>query len=204
MRSLAGLREFLLHGPAEGAGARLERWCRGNALGWAFDGDTDDVRLDASITGFDMTHLLDYEEVCAPAAAYLLHRVASVVDGRRFVMSCDEFRAYLLNPMFAAVVDRFLLTVRKNNGMLIPVSYTHLDVYKRQLCNWGQGFDDTALRDRVVLALVDELSQLDTKRGQIGKLALHLIKVEPSDPVNLGARLGAIVRKAQQLPHLVQ
>ena len=119
MRSLAGLREFLLHGPAEGAGARLERWCRGNALGWAFDGDTDEVRLDASITGFDMTHLLDYEEVCAPAAAYLLHRVASVVDGRRFVMSCDEFRAYLLNPMFAAVVDKFLLTVRKNNGMLI-------------------------------------------------------------------------------------
>jgi len=119
MRSLAGLREFLLHGPEEGAGARLERWCRGSALGWAFDGDQDDVRLDASITGFDMTHLLDYEEVCAPAAAYLLHRVASVVDGRRFVMSCDEFRAYLLNPMFAAVVDKFLLTVRKNNGMLI-------------------------------------------------------------------------------------
>jgi type IV secretion system protein VirB4 len=119
MRSLAGLREFLLHAPVEGAGARLERWCRGNALGWAFDGELDEVRLDASITGFDMTHLLDYEEVCAPAAAYLLHRVASMVDGRRFVMSCDEFRAYLLNPMFAAVVDKFLLTVRKNNGMLI-------------------------------------------------------------------------------------
>ena len=119
MRSLAGLREFLMHGPAEGAGARLERWCRGAALGWAFDGDVDEVNLDAGITGFDMTHLLDYEEVCAPAAAYLLHRVGAVVDGRRFVMSCDEFRAYLLNPQFAAVVDKFLLTVRKNNGMLI-------------------------------------------------------------------------------------
>lgn len=119
MRSLAGLREFLLHGPSDSAGARLERWCRGNALGWAFDGDQDEVRLDASITGFDMTHLLEYEEVCAPAAAYLLHRVGSVVDGRRFVMSCDEFRAYLLNPQFAAVVDKFLLTVRKNNGLLI-------------------------------------------------------------------------------------
>jgi type IV secretion system protein VirB4 len=119
MRSLAGLREFLSHGAVEGAGARLERWCRGNALGWAFDGEVDEVRLDASITGFDMTHLLDYEEVCAPAAAYLLHRVGAVVDGRRFVMSCDEFRAYLLNPQFAAVVDKFLLTVRKNNGMLI-------------------------------------------------------------------------------------
>lgn len=119
MRSLAGLREFLLHGPSESAGARLERWCAGNALGWAFDGDADHVRLDPAITGFDMTHLLDYEEVCAPAAAYILHRVRSVVDGRRFVMCCDEFRAYLLNPQFASVVDKFLLTVRKNNGMLI-------------------------------------------------------------------------------------
>ena len=34
-------------------------------------------------------------------------------------MSCDEFRAYLLDPQFAAVIDRFLLTVRKSNGMLI-------------------------------------------------------------------------------------
>jgi type IV secretion system protein VirB4 len=119
MRSLAGLREFLLHGPTESAGARLERWCNGNALGWAFDGEVDEVVLDPSITGFDMTHLLDYEEVCAPAAAYILHRVREVVDGRRFVMCCDEFRAYLLNPQFANVVDKFLLTVRKNNGMLI-------------------------------------------------------------------------------------
>ncbi|WFS70135.1 VirB4 family type IV secretion/conjugal transfer ATPase (plasmid) [Agrobacterium leguminum] len=119
MRSLAGLREFLLHGPSEGAGARLQRWCRGGALGWAFDGDMDEVRMDPTITGFDMTHILEYEEVCAPAAAYLLHRIGAIVDGRRFVMSCDEFRAYLLNPKFSAVVDKFLLTVRKNNGMLI-------------------------------------------------------------------------------------
>nr|WP_012476030.1 VirB4 family type IV secretion/conjugal transfer ATPase [Rhizobium rhizogenes]ABW33681.1 rcorf124 [Rhizobium rhizogenes] len=119
MRSLAGLREFLLHGPSEGAGARLQRWCRGNALGWAFDGESDEVKLDPSITGFDMTHLLEYEEVCAPAAAYLLHRIGAMVDGRRFVMSCDEFRSYLLNQKFAAVVDKFLLTVRKNNGMLV-------------------------------------------------------------------------------------
>jgi len=119
MRSLAGLREFLMHGPAEGAGARLERWCRGATLGWAFDAEVDEVSLARHITGFDMTHLLDYEEVCAPAAAYLLYRVGTVMDGRRFVMSCDEFRAYLLNPRFAAVIDTFLLTVRKNNGLLI-------------------------------------------------------------------------------------
>lgn len=119
MRSLAGLREFLGHADPKGAGPRLEKWCRGQALGWAFDGGTDDVRLDAAITGFDMTHLLELDQVCAPAAAYLLYRIGSVMDGRRFVMACDEFRAYLLNEQFASVVDKFLLTVRKNNGMLI-------------------------------------------------------------------------------------
>lgn len=133
MRSIAGLREFLLHGPAEGAGARLQRWCRGNALGWAFDGELDDVRLDPSITGFDMTHLLEYEEVCAPAAAYLLHRIGALLDGRRFVMSCDEFRAYLLNPKFSAVIDKFLLTVRKNNGMLILATQQPEHVLESQL-----------------------------------------------------------------------
>ena len=66
-----------------------------------------------------MTHLLELEQVCAPAAAYLLYRIGTVMDGRRFVMACDEFRAYLLNAHFAAVIDKFLLTVRKNNGMLI-------------------------------------------------------------------------------------
>jgi type IV secretion system protein VirB4 len=119
MRSLAGLREFLGHADPNGAGARLEKWCRGQALGWAFDGQHDEVKLDAAITGFDMTHLLEQEQVCAPAAAYLLHRIAAVMDGRRFVMACDEFHAYLLNAQFTAVIDNFLLTVRKNNGMLI-------------------------------------------------------------------------------------
>ena len=119
MRSMAGLREFLGHANAAGAGPRLDKWCHGQALGWAFDGASDDVRLDAAITGFDMTHLLDLDQVCAPAAAYLLFRIGTVMDGRRFVMACDEFRAYLLNDQFAAVIDKFLLTVRKNNGMLI-------------------------------------------------------------------------------------
>jgi type IV secretion system protein VirB4 len=119
MRSIAGLREFLGYADPRGAGARLERWCRGGQLGWAFDNDEDEVRLDTGVVGFDLTQILEHTEVCAPAATYLLHRVGSVMDGRRFVMACDEFRAYLLNPLFAAVVDRFLLTVRKNNGLLI-------------------------------------------------------------------------------------
>jgi type IV secretion system protein VirB4 len=116
LRSLAGLREFLGHADPLGVGPRLEKWCWGNALGWAFDGDQDDVRIDEAITGFDMTQLLDHDEVCAPAGAYLLYRVTQILDGRRVVLSIDEFRFYLKNPQFAEVVDNLLLTVRKSNG----------------------------------------------------------------------------------------
>jgi type IV secretion system protein VirB4 len=63
-----------------------------------------------------MTQLLEHDEVCAPAGAYLLYRVTQILDGRRVVLSIDEFRFYLKNPQFAAVVDNLLLTVRKSNG----------------------------------------------------------------------------------------
>jgi type IV secretion system protein VirB4 len=116
LRSIAALREFLGHSDPIGCGPRLEKWCRGNALGWAFDGDQDEVRIDDSITGFDMTQLLEHDEVCAPAGAYLLYRVTQILDGRRVVLSIDEFRFYLKNPLFASVVDNLLLTVRKSNG----------------------------------------------------------------------------------------
>lgn len=118
LRSLAGLREFLGHADPMGLGPRLEKWCRGNALGWAFDGDADEVRIDEAITGFDMTQLLEHDEVCSPAGAYLLYRVTQILDGRRVVLSIDEFRFYLKNRQFAAVVDNLLLTVRKSNGVV--------------------------------------------------------------------------------------
>jgi type IV secretion system protein VirB4 len=116
LRSLAGLREFLGHSDLGGIGPRLDKWCKGNALGWAFDGERDDVVINEAMTGFDMTQLLEHDEVCAPAGAYLLYRVTQILDGRRVVLSIDEFRFYLKNAQFAAVVDNLLLTVRKSNG----------------------------------------------------------------------------------------
>ena len=51
--------------------------------------------------GFDLTQILGDPTIVEPAAHYPLHRIRTVVDGRRFVLSCDEFRAYLINPQFA-------------------------------------------------------------------------------------------------------
>jgi len=118
MRSLAGLRQFLDWRNPLGAGARIERWCKGGSLGWAFDGERDDVSLDATTVGFDLTSILKDETVCPPAANYLLYRISQALDGRRFVLSCDEFNFYLLNPLFAKIWSDFMLTVRKSNAVV--------------------------------------------------------------------------------------
>lgn len=95
LRSIAGVREFLGHTDPAGAGARLERWCRGGPLGWAFDGEADLLDFGGAIASVDPTALLADTAVMPPMAAYLLHRAGLVVDGRPTVVHADEFRAYL-------------------------------------------------------------------------------------------------------------
>jgi type IV secretion system protein VirB4 len=115
MRSIAGLREFLGRENAVGFGARLERWCRGNDLGWAFDADVDPIDFDAPVSGVDPTSLLNDTAVMPPMAAYLLHRASMVMDGRRAILHADEFRAYLPSPAFSKAFEDFALTGRKKN-----------------------------------------------------------------------------------------
>jgi type IV secretion system protein VirB4 len=95
LRSIAGVREFLGHTDPAGAGARLERWCRGGPLGWAFDGEADLLDFGGAVASVDPTALLADGAVMPPMAAYLLHRAGLVVDGRPTVVHADEFRAYL-------------------------------------------------------------------------------------------------------------
>ncbi|WP_426960346.1 hypothetical protein [Muricoccus radiodurans] len=121
-RSLGGLRQFLDHGEAS-TGARLERWCRGNALGWAFDGDEDLIRLEAGIVGIDNTELLpdDMATVRIPAAAYQFFRIREKVGrGVRGAVLVDEAASYLPHDGsgFAEGFDAFSRELRKGNGML--------------------------------------------------------------------------------------
>ena len=117
LRSLAGVRQFMGVTDATGAGARLDRWCRGGALGWVFDGGQDELRLDATLAGVDMTRLLEHE-ACPAVGAYLLHRIRALLDGRRVVVMADEARFYLRDRFFAAMFEDFALTLRKQEGAL--------------------------------------------------------------------------------------
>jgi type IV secretion system protein VirB4 len=120
LRSLGGLRQFLDHGN-DSTGARLERWCRGGALGWAFDGEQDTIRLDSGVVGIDNTEILpdDMISVRAPAASYQLFRVKEKVGrGVRAAVFIDEAASYLPDERFAAGFDAFSRELRKGNGLL--------------------------------------------------------------------------------------
>jgi type IV secretion system protein VirB4 len=119
LRSMAGLCAWLVGEGAGSAGKRLERWGRDGDLGWAFDGEADAFDPDAGLVGVDFSALMEDETVRGPAASYLLHRVRSVIDGRRFVLAADEFWAYLPDERFARAFEDFALTLRKGNGALV-------------------------------------------------------------------------------------
>lgn len=118
-RSLGALRQVLGYKDAEGIGARLDRWARGGALGWAFDGEQDELSLGARFMGFDMTEFLDHPEIRTPIMLYLFHRIDALLDGRRVVVDIDEFWKALEDEAFKAFAQDGLKTYRKRNGILV-------------------------------------------------------------------------------------
>jgi type IV secretion system protein VirB4 len=122
LRSFAGMREFMGWRNQLGAGPRFERWCRGGALGWAFDGQVNHVNFDAGLTLIDLTEVLDIPEVVEPMAQHLRDRIGELLDGRRIVIAFDEARAYLLSPTFEQEIKDFLQTLRKQNGVAFVIS----------------------------------------------------------------------------------
>jgi type IV secretion system protein VirB4 len=133
MRSLLGLRQFLGWKDPLGAGARLERWCRGGALGWAFDGDEDLVNFNTRVVGIGFTAILEVPEVMEPAAQYVRHRLRPMIDGRRVVIFMDEANAHLPSPALESEIKDDLLTLRKNNGIVILSAQQPEDMLKRAI-----------------------------------------------------------------------
>jgi len=113
----------------------LDRWRRGEALGWALDGDVDALGLEARFLGFDMTHVLDNAEVRTPAMLYLFHRLAALVDGRRLVVDIDEFWKALGDEAFRGLAQDGLKTYRKQNAFLVFGTQSPADVLRSPIAH---------------------------------------------------------------------
>jgi type IV secretion system protein VirB4 len=127
MRGLAGIAVMLGQRAKDGAAARLRRWCRGERLGWAFDNEQDDLRMDARMIGFDTTALLRDEQVCSPTLSYLFYRTRKLIDGRPIVLAVDEFWQTDRVPSFRDENNDHLKTIRKNEGVVLLATQSARD-----------------------------------------------------------------------------
>ncbi|QDK35999.1 VirB4 family type IV secretion/conjugal transfer ATPase [Sphingomonas sp. IC081] len=134
-RSMSALREMLGYADAEGIGARLERWCRGGALGWAFDGPADEVSMAARFVGFDMTDFLENPEIRTPMMLYLFRRVDELLNGQRVVVDIDEFWKALQDDAFKSFAQDGLKTFRKRNAFMIFGTQSPADALRSSIAH---------------------------------------------------------------------
>ena len=146
LRSMTNFQKSLPNMGDDGLYARLRKWTRGNSLGWVFDNPRDTIDLSRSrIIGFDYTDLIENEEVRVPVIRYLLHRLESLIDGRRLIYVMDEFWKILEGKgglkEFAKNKQK---TIRKQNGLGIFATQSPED----------------ALRSDIAAALVEQTATL--------------------------------------------
>ncbi|MBB3228349.1 type IV secretion system protein VirB4 [Luteibacter sp. Sphag1AF] len=119
LRSMGSFQKSLPNMGDDGLYVRMRKWIKGGALGWVFDNPKDTIDLTrARIIGFDYTHIIDNPEVRTPVITYLLHRLESLIDGRRLIYVMDEFWKILDGDGglkdFARNKQK---TIRKQNGL---------------------------------------------------------------------------------------
>ncbi|SDN95751.1 VirB4 family type IV secretion/conjugal transfer ATPase [Ensifer sp. YR511] len=98
--------------------ARLRPWIEGEKA-WLFNAPHDVLTLaDRRIFGFDMTSILDNEEVRTPALMYVYHRLDELLDGNPVMIFMDEGWRLLRDPTFSDFIVDKMKTIRKLNGIL--------------------------------------------------------------------------------------
>lgn len=103
---------------------RLSRWCyddgRGKQgpLAWVLDCPNDEIDFTTHNNyGFDGTDFLDNADVRTPISMYLLHRMDTIIDGRRFMYFMDEAWKWVDDEAFSEFAGNKQLTIRKQNGL---------------------------------------------------------------------------------------
>jgi type IV secretion system protein VirB4 len=132
-RCLGELRAFFDDEP-EGAGARLEKWCHGNELGWVIDAPVDTVRF-GQLNGLDTTALLENSRARGPAMSYLFHRISLLLDGTPLLVPMDEGWRALLDETFRANIEKQLRTIRSKGGAVVFITQSPRDIIDSGIAN---------------------------------------------------------------------
>ena len=134
LRSLSLLRQNLPATGDQSVRARLTRWTRGHALGWAFDNPHDTHEIsEVRLFGYDYTDFLDDPEVRTPIMAYLLHLTERLITGEPFIYVMEEFWKPLQDPLFADFAFNKQKTIRKQSGLGVFVTQSPSDVLRHPI-----------------------------------------------------------------------
>lgn len=135
LRSITNFQKSLPNHGDDSLYAEMRKWTHGNSLGWVFDNPKDEIDFNgASIIGFDYTEIIDNPQVRAPVISYLIHRMESLIDGRRFIYVMDEFWKILDGGSglkdFAKNKQK---TIRKQNGLGIFATQSPEDALRSDI-----------------------------------------------------------------------
>jgi type IV secretion system protein VirB4 len=98
--------------------SRLRRWIEGEKA-WLFNAPHDVLSFSGRAAfGFDMTSILDNDEVRTPALMYIYHRLNEMFDGTPVMIFMDEGWRLLRDPIFSDFIIDKMKTIRKLNGIV--------------------------------------------------------------------------------------
>lgn len=172
---------------------RLAKWCwddgnkKRGTYWWVLDCQTDQIDFTThNLYGFDGTDFLDNAAVCTPISMYLLHRMDSIIDGRRFVYWMDEAWKWVDDEAFAEFAGNKQLTIRKQDGLGVFATQMPSSLLKSKIASqlvqqvateiylpnpkadyheYTQGFKVTDQEFRLIRAMGEESRMMLVKQG---------------------------------------
>ncbi|MDW5315937.1 VirB4 family type IV secretion system protein [Rhizobium sp. PL01] len=118
LSNLAGLLIGRARAGPNDLSARLRPWIDGEKA-WLFNAQHDVLSFSGRrVFGFDMTSILDNEELRTPALMYIFHRLDELLDGQPVMIFMDEGWRLLRDPVFSDFIVDKMKTIRKLNGIV--------------------------------------------------------------------------------------
>lgn len=128
LRNMGEIRAFF-DGNPEGAGARLEKWCWGNELGWVIDAPVNTVNM-SDLMGLDTTELLKNPRARGPAMSVLFHYIDLMLDGSPILIPIDEGWRALEDEVFRPAIAEKIRIIRSKGGVIVFITQSPGDIVK--------------------------------------------------------------------------
>lgn len=118
LTNLAGLLTGRSRADPNDLHSRLRPWIEGEKA-WLFNARHDVLSFSGSaVFGFDMTSILDNDELRTPVLMYIFHRLDELFDGTPVMIFVDEGWWYLKETISSDYIIDKTKTIRKLNGIV--------------------------------------------------------------------------------------